>query len=145
MPGTSGKFANLLPPGLGTGKEKPQNCRMPPSKSSPSESSQLSPLVSSDTLTPLVYYARKLIALVHCANVLRNLKIGTQFPDSENVWHNLKIVQIPKLCRTYTCIAVCICKAEGCQKEIVSTKELCTVYMKCPWVRPPLEVATQIT
>jgi len=52
---------------------------VPPSKASPSESSQLSPLVCSDTLTPLVHYAHKLIALVQCqdyANVLHNLKIG---------------------------------------------------------------------
>jgi len=44
---------------------------------------------------------------------LHSLEIGTQFPDFENVQHNLKIVQIPRLRGTCTCIAVCICKAEG--------------------------------
>ena len=37
-----------------------------------------------------------------CANVLRNLEIGTQFQDSENVLRNLKIAQIPKLRGTYS-------------------------------------------
>ena len=32
---------------------------------------------------------------------LLNLEIGTQFPDSENVQRILKIVQIPRLHRTY--------------------------------------------
>ena len=35
-------------------------------------------------------------------NFLRNLEIGTQFPDSENAQHNLKIAQIPKLHGTYS-------------------------------------------
>jgi len=36
-----------------------------------------------------------------CANVLHNLKIGIQFPDSENVQHNLEIAQIPRLRGTH--------------------------------------------
>ena len=41
-----------------------------------------------------------------CAQVLRNLKIGTQFQDSENAQRNLEIAQIPKLCGTYILQAV---------------------------------------
>ena len=32
-----------------------------------------------------------------CANVLLNLEIGAQFPDSKNALLNLEIAQIPKL------------------------------------------------
>ena len=41
-----------------------------------------------------------------CVNPVRNLKIGTQFRDSENVQRNLEIVQIPKLRGTYTCFTL---------------------------------------
>ena len=37
-----------------------------------------------------------------CALVPRNLEIGTQFRDSENVQHGLDIAQIPRLHGTYT-------------------------------------------
>jgi len=36
-----------------------------------------------------------------CVNLVRNLKMCTQFPDSENAQRNLKFVQIPRLRRTY--------------------------------------------
>ena len=36
-----------------------------------------------------------------CISVLHNLKIGTQFSDSENAQCNLEIAEIPKLRRTY--------------------------------------------
>ena len=35
-----------------------------------------------------------------CVNPVSNLKIGTQFRDSENAQRNLEIVQIPRLRRT---------------------------------------------
>ena len=35
------------------------------------------------------------------ATIVRNLEIGTQSKDSENVQHNLKIAQILRLRRTY--------------------------------------------
>ena len=38
---------------------------------------------------------------------LRDLKTGTQFLDSKNAQHNLEIVQIPRLCGTYSpCIVI---------------------------------------
>jgi len=77
-------------------------------------------LVSSDALTPLAHYIRKLrsrnikIAQTYRAisrlckhtaqshDWVRNLKIGAQFPDSKNAQRNLEIAQIPKLSGTYT-------------------------------------------
>ena len=41
-----------------------------------------------------------------CTLVPCNLKIGTPFLDSENAQHNLKIVQIPRLCGTYPPISM---------------------------------------
>ena len=45
---------------------------------------------------------------------MRNLEIGTQFPDSENAQHILEISQIPILCGTYTyCDVHTLCPGEG--------------------------------
>ena len=37
-----------------------------------------------------------------CLNLVRNLKIGKQFPDSKNALRNLEIAQIPRLRGTNT-------------------------------------------
>jgi len=37
-----------------------------------------------------------------CVNLVYNLEIGTQFPNSENVQHNLEITQIARLHGTIT-------------------------------------------
>ena len=53
-------------------------------------------LASSDALTTLICYIRKLHS--------HNLKIGMQFPGSENAQRNLEIAQISRLGGMYTCI-----------------------------------------
>ena len=85
-------------------------------------------LVSSDALILLVSYVCKL----HCS-ILRlckpfagsqdwpcNFKIGTQFPDSENVQRNLKIAQIPRLHRTHILhtLVVCVCAGYMCTPAV---------------------------
>ena len=44
---------------------------------------------------------KRIVQSRDCANVLRNLEIGAQFPDSKNAQRNLEIAQIPKLHGTY--------------------------------------------
>lgn len=46
-----------------------------------------------------------------CTCILSNLKFGTQFKDSDNAQHNLKVAQIPRLHRTS--IPVLIYKAQN--------------------------------
>ena len=120
-PGASATRGNSLSFGLGMGAESSHTCRMPPFKGSSSRRAlNYLPLVSSDALTLLVCYIWKLhlrnleIAQTPCAisrlrkhlvqsqDWLHNLKIGTQFPVSENAQCNLKVVQIPRLCGAYT-------------------------------------------
>ena len=51
-----------------------------------------------DAISRLTTYA---VQCQDCANVLHNLEIDTQFPDSKNVQCNFKIAQIPKLRGTH--------------------------------------------
>ena len=67
-------WRNSLPLGLGTGAEGPQTCGVPPFEASPSWRALHSfPLVSSDTVTPLVCYVCKMhshnleIVQMYCA------------------------------------------------------------------------------
>ena len=111
---------NSLPLGLDTSAERSQTRGVPPFKASPSLKVLNSLLlVSSDALTRLAHYVRKLhlrdlkISQMYCTiprlhkcvaqsqNRLRNLEIGTQFRDSENAQCNLEIAQIPRLHKTY--------------------------------------------
>jgi len=53
------------------------------------------PLVSSDILTPLVRYNLRITLMQSrdYTNILRYLKIGMQFPDSDNAWCNFEIAE----------------------------------------------------
>ena len=94
--GSSPTWRNSLHLGLGTGAERyPRPVECPRSRHHHLRKVLNSLLlVSSDTLTQLAHYVRKLRT--------RNLEIGTQFRDSENEQRNLEIVQIPRLRGTYT-------------------------------------------
>ena len=102
MLGSSPTQRNSLPLRLGTGAERSQTCGVPPFKASPTLKVLTSLLlVSSDTLTPLAHYVRKLrshnleIVQTYCTiprlhrriaqsqDWLRNLEISTKFQDSE--------------------------------------------------------------
>jgi len=92
---------NSFPLGLGTGAESSQTCGVPPYKASPSRRDlNYLPLVSSDTLSLLVHYVRKLhscnldIAQTSCA-------VSRLACNSKNAQHSLEIVQILRLCGTY--------------------------------------------
>ena len=52
----------------------------------------------------LIMHATEIARSRDCVNLVRNLEIGMQFPDSENALRNLEIAQIPRLCGTYTYI-----------------------------------------
>ena len=79
--GSSPTRRNSLPLGLGTGAERSQTCGVPPFKASPSLTVLNSILlVSSDALTPLAQYVRKLRSRnlkIECAisRLVRNFRI----------------------------------------------------------------------
>ena len=119
IPGASGKFANSekLP---SVWVQIPDPWSAPVQGITISESSQLSSVSQLGCSHPLAHYVCKLrscnleIAQTYCAiprlrkriaqsqDWLHNLKIGTQFQDSENVQRNLEIAQIPRLRGTST-------------------------------------------
>jgi len=45
----------------------------------------------------VIVQATDIVQSRDCATIVRNLEIGTQFPDSENVQRNLEMAQIPRL------------------------------------------------
>ena len=47
-----------------------------------------------------------IVHAINCVNLVHNLEIGMQFPDSENAQHNLAIAQIPRLRGTSACTEV---------------------------------------
>ena len=132
--GTSGSSPtrrNSLFLGLGTGAERPQTCGVSPFKVSPSRRALNSlPLVSSDTLTPLVSYVCKLclrnfeIVQTYCVNVLRNLKIVQTYYAISRLAYSFRIlrmcsvilenVQIPRLRGTHLhpthTDGMCVCR-----------------------------------
>ena len=109
MPGTSRKFAyseKLPSPQSGyRHRETPDLWSAPVQGITISESSQLSSDSQLRHCHP-ISLLRLQIVLAQSrdrANILHNLKIGTQFPDSENAQRNLKIAQIPRMCGTNLC------------------------------------------